>query len=157
MMMRLCLSMLMIVMFCSIVGCTKKAKPRPVQPTKFELNETGPLVTEEVMFKQLEKRSVKADFNQDNLQDYAIIEEDESGVNQISIYLQRESRDLEKTYLQAGGIHQVGEYTISVIMAQDSGGGTDLGILYKYPGDIRELVHYRIEGDSIEEVMRSAP
>ncbi len=138
-----------------LVGCGKKE--RPVQPTEFQLDESGPVLTEEKLFEQQTKRQVVADFNNDNLQDYAIIEEDSSGVNQVSIYLQRESRELAKQYLQAAGIYQLGEYKISAIMAKDSAGGTDLAMIYKYADGLRELVHYRIEGNKIEEVLRSTP
>ena len=151
------LVVLTLILVCAIVGCAKKEPPKPEQPTSFSLKESGPVVTEEKIFEQQGKRQVVGDFNQDRLPDYAIIEEDKSGVSQISIYLQRETREMAKTYLKAGGIHQVGDYRISAIMVKESEGGTDLVLIYRYPGDLRELVQYRIEGDSIQEILRTNP
>lgn len=74
--------------FVVAAGCSReKPQPaRPEQPKTFSLAETNVVVTVEELPDVEEDKEVRANFNADNLEDIAIIQEGEDGRSKISIF-----------------------------------------------------------------------
>ena len=151
------------VLFVLVCGCAKEPPPAPPEPEpprvyKFEPPEenTAPVPAEAIP-KVPETRMVRADFNMDNLEDVAVVEEKPNGENSIAIYLQQEGMDeLKKFYYRAVGIQPQGDCRISAIMSRRGPDHIDLLVILTYLDESKEMVHYRTEGTAFEEIRREA-
>ena len=137
-------------------GCAKQEEAEITAPEEkvFAITATNTVVVEEEIPVVAQSRMVRADFNMDNLEDLALAEEYDDGRSEISIYLQKKGEDMEKAFFKAGGIRPKGEYKITALMSKKAAQHIDLLVIFTYPDDDKEMVHYRTEGKEFREILR---
>jgi hypothetical protein len=147
---------------CSI-GCSKN-EPVDVEevapvidavPETFSITSTNEVVQEiEIPEVSMQKR-VEADFNQDSLEDIALVEEDASGNSSVSIYLRTKDDSVKRSYYKAGGIRMTGDFKITALMSMAKREYTDLVVMQLFNDGRKERVFFRTQGTEFTEVERT--
>jgi len=139
-----------------VIGCSKKeqAVAPPPEEEVYAITATNTIVAEEEIPVVAQSRMVRADFNMDQLEDLALAEEYDDGKSEISIYLQKQGENLKKAFFKAGGIRPRGEYKITALMSKKGAEHIDLLVIFTYPDDDKEMVHYRSDGKAFREILR---
>ncbi|MDA1043755.1 MAG: hypothetical protein O3C57_00880 [Verrucomicrobia bacterium] len=148
-------------------GCSKKdapeaaaPEPAPTQaataPKAFSITATDVVVEEEELPEVSMQKRVLADFNQDDLDDIALVEQNGTGKSTVSIYLQKRDDSLTRKYYKAGGISMNGEFNVTALMSKSGKDFTDLIVIQQYSPENKEMVHFRTRGTDFKEVERVA-
>jgi hypothetical protein len=149
---------------CSM-GCSKKAPvdvegtpPASVAdpvPETFPITSTRDVLEEgQIPVVSMQKR-VEADFNQDKLDDIAVVQEDASGKSSVSIYIRKKDDSLTRTYYKAGGINMTGDFKITALMSMSKREYTDLVVMQAFNDGRKERVFFRTQGTAFTEVERT--
>lgn len=134
-------------------GCAEKIeppKPEAEQPTAFAFTNTDETVVADRIDIE-NKKSVVADFNLDGLDDLAALSEMDNGVNEVAIYIQKQTSPSEpagakKTYYKAATIKRVTEGKIIGIASRRQKNLTDLIVLVSHANQNNEMIHYQNDG-----------
>ncbi|MDE0838415.1 MAG: hypothetical protein OSB41_05105 [Kiritimatiellae bacterium] len=147
------------------MGCSKKAPVDSADasstPSADAVPETFPITSTNVVVQEIEipkvsmQKRVEADFNQDKLQDIALVEEDASGKSTVSIYLRTQDGSLKRSYYKAGGIRMTGEFKITALMSMAKREYTDLVVMQLFSDGKKERVFFRTHGTEFTEVERT--
>ena len=140
-------------------GCGREAPQPPppapeANPTHFAMTPVNTAVALPRAATDGTAPVTRGDFNNDQLEDVAVAEQDEQGQNVVNIYLARENLQKQLEYFKAAGIRQTGDYTVSALMSGGTPGQIELITIFKYADGHKEMVHYRSRGDAFEEIMR---
>lgn len=143
-----------------VSGCSKKEAPEPAQSEVDPTPEAFPITSTEVVIEENElpdvemQKRVLADFNQDALDDIALVEESDTGESTVSIYLQRKGGSPARSYYKAGGISMNGDFNVTALMSKSGKDYTDLIVIQQYTDSRKEMVHFRTHGTEFREVER---
>jgi hypothetical protein len=162
--MRIILPVLIVTASVLLTSCAEKKteapKPEPL-PKTFAFTDTNTVTSaKEIEAADSDKRSLKADFNLDGLNDLAIIKDYGEVKNAVDIYIQKKpdapadnSTPVEEpTFFRGGTIKRPADGQIIGLASSEENNMVNIIILVTYTNRQNEMIHYMNDGKSFTEV-----
>lgn len=147
-----------------LVSCSDKKSEEAQQPAPlpktFSYTDTDAVVkAEEIQTADVEKRSLKADFNLDGLSDLAVIRSEGNSHNEVDIYIQKKpdaetekDSPIDASFFRGGTIKRPDDGKIIGLASRQEKKMVDIILLVAYTNQPNQMIHYRNDGKSFTEV-----